>query len=564
MNRMICTVRLIGLFLMTLPHPTHAALPRDSPESPVNPLRIVLVGDSTVTEQQGWGAGFAERAGQEVRVINLARGGRSSKSYFLEGWWQKALDEKPDLLLIQFGHNDCPGKGPDRETDPAITFRDNLRRYVAEARAAGATPVLITPLTRRRFDDNDRIRSDLTAYADATKAVALETQTPLVDLHARSIDICNRLGARRCADLSPPVGADGVPDSTHLNLSGSRVFGDAVIDGLLECLPELKDQFNERAPQRKGGANAMPRVRVITVGARGYGEFATIQAAVDAAATHPSASRVVIRLTEGIYESPVRIPASAPKIAIVGPGDPSRAVITAAQSARMIGPDGHELGTFRTATMYVDAADFTATGITVENTAGPGGQALAISVSGDRCAFRNCRFLGWQDTVYLTAGRSAFLSCLVQGHCDYIFGDGLAVFQSCEIRSLAANFVTAASTPEHQPFGFVFIRCRFTDDGKSRGYYLGRPWRPHAAVAVVQCELGEGVHPEGWHDWNKPECRRTVRYVECDNSGPGSRSASRAPWSRQLPATHANGFDLSAILAGDDGWNPLDAIAALE
>lgn len=518
-------------------------------------LRIVLVGDSTVTEREGWGAGFAERAAPGVEIVNFARGGRSSKSYRNEGWWTRALAARGDYILIQFGHNDCPGKGPDRETDPATTYRDNLRQHIAEARAAGATPVLITSLTRRRFDAESRIQSDLTAYADAAAAVASEMGVSLVDLHASSIAICNRIGPAECERLSPPPAEDGKKDATHLNLAGSRVFADAVIEGLVEAVPALRDRFRERAGGTTSPVGAAGEPRVITVSAEGYGDHRTVQAAVDAAVALGGGGRVVIRVAPGTYDQRIRIARAAPPIALVGE-DAERTVLTGALTARMIGPDGREIGTFGTATVYVDSDDFTAEGITFENTAGEGGQALAISVSGDRATFRRCRFLGWQDTVFLTKGRSYLVDCLVQGHCDYIFGDGMAVFERCRIHSLSANYITAASTPAEQPFGFVFHRCQFTDDGKSRAYYLGRPWRPHAAVALLQCELPATVNAAGWHNWNKPESERTARYVEFANTGPGARPAERAGWSRQLSPAEAAAFNPGAVLAGRDGWNP--------
>src|SRR5205823_4923699 len=115
----------------------------------VSKVRIVLVGDSTVAENGGWGPAFAQLLGPGAECINRARSGRSSKSYISEGHWQKALEQKPAYVLIQFGHNDMPGKGPDRETDPQTTYREYLARYVDEARAAGAQPVLVTSMTRR-------------------------------------------------------------------------------------------------------------------------------------------------------------------------------------------------------------------------------------------------------------------------------------------------------------------------------------------------------------------------------------------------------------------------------
>ena len=144
----------------------------------------------------------------------MARNGRSSKSYLDEGHWRAALAKGADVVLIQFGHNDQPGKGPERETDPATTYRANLSRYIDEARAADALPVIVTSLTRRNFDDGGKVVSDLFPYADAAKAVAAEAGVPLVDLHAASIDALNRLGPPSGGDVRRPQrGRDARPDA---------------------------------------------------------------------------------------------------------------------------------------------------------------------------------------------------------------------------------------------------------------------------------------------------------------------------------------------------------------
>ncbi|MCU1233054.1 MAG: lipolytic enzyme family, partial [Candidatus Solibacter sp.] len=132
------------------------------------PVRIVLVGDSTVNDAGGWGPGFRSSFNRDVEIVNLAKNGRSSKSFRDEGLWAPATKNKPDYVLIQFGHNDGPGKGPERETDPKTTFRENMARYVDEARAAGAQPVLVTSIVRRNFTDDSRIKPDsLVPFVDA-------------------------------------------------------------------------------------------------------------------------------------------------------------------------------------------------------------------------------------------------------------------------------------------------------------------------------------------------------------------------------------------------------------
>lgn len=214
------------------------AAPATAPSTNSAKLRLVLVGDSTVTEKEGWGLGFKDLVSSEIDLINMARGGRSSKSYLNEGHWAEVLRLKPDYVILQFGHNDCPGKGPERETDPNTTFYANMARYVDEARAIGAKPILVTSLTRRRFREDGRIHSDLTAYADAVKRLAAEKKVPLLDLHARSIEYFDQLGPDGWQKLAPP-NKEGKPDATHLNADGSRAVASIVADELRKAVPEL-------------------------------------------------------------------------------------------------------------------------------------------------------------------------------------------------------------------------------------------------------------------------------------------------------------------------------------
>jgi pectinesterase len=187
--------------------------------------KIVLVGDSTVTDRSGWGTGFTAALGPNYEVVNLSKGGRSSKSFLGEGLWEPALAEKPGYILIQFGHNDVPGKGPDRETDPNATFRDNLRRYVRGARNIGAKPILITSIIRRKTTPEGKVIPDsLVPYAEATRAVAKAENVPLIDLYALTFQQCESLGATGCAELNT-VTSDGKPDTTHLGPKGKREIG---------------------------------------------------------------------------------------------------------------------------------------------------------------------------------------------------------------------------------------------------------------------------------------------------------------------------------------------------
>ncbi len=174
-------------------------------------MRIVLVGDSTVTDHAGWGLGFQQFLTGNVECTNTSQGGRSSKSFIAEGRWARALALKGDYYLIQFGHNDEPGKGEDRTTDPDTTYTTNLLRYVDEARAIGAKPVLVTCLTRRQWDKSGdgKINSSLVPYVEAMKRVAATRNVPLVDLHARSIELCERLGPTGLRPASPEIRTNG-------------------------------------------------------------------------------------------------------------------------------------------------------------------------------------------------------------------------------------------------------------------------------------------------------------------------------------------------------------------
>ncbi len=203
---------------------------------------FVLAGDSTVTDDSGWGIGFAELMTEQARCTNMAKSGRSSLSYRTEGWWQKCIDLKPDYLLIQFGHNDQAGKGPERESPHDGAFRDHLRRFVDEARAAGIKPILVTSLTRRKWTRDGAIEPTLAEYAIATTIVAKELSVPLVDLHRASIEQCEKFGpiGYRIFEPMKPDGAD----HTHLNREGSRAVGPLVVNALIREMPEVNECFS--------------------------------------------------------------------------------------------------------------------------------------------------------------------------------------------------------------------------------------------------------------------------------------------------------------------------------
>ncbi|HYU25346.1 MAG TPA: pectinesterase family protein, partial [Thermoanaerobaculia bacterium] len=211
-------------------------------------VRIALAGDSTMTEKSGYGSGLKSFVEESAAFLNAARSGRSSKSYAAEGHWKELLRHKPTHILIQFGHNDVAGKGLDRETD-LPTFRANMARYADEARAAGAMPILVTPLVRRSS------RDDLNGYAEQTRAVAAEKHVPLIDLHAKSIELLDRLGPSAAIAISP-LKPDGTIDKTHLNAAGSALFGALVAEELRRVVPELAAYVRRRDAAAPAGVDA--------------------------------------------------------------------------------------------------------------------------------------------------------------------------------------------------------------------------------------------------------------------------------------------------------------------
>ena len=272
----------IGLSALVLaagsPALAQTAAPVAAPVQPIRASKIILVGDSTTQVLSGWGGSFcAYHVTSFAACVNLGRGGRSTLSYRAEGSWDLALAEMrtpgfvATYVLIQFGHNDQPGK-PGRSTDLATEFPANLCRYVAETRAAGAVPVLLTPLTRRQFRDG-RLNRDLDAWADSIRAVAAETHTPLVDLNRISADAVQAMGpvaSLRLAQVAPPADVAAAAergtsiaapktevvvqptspsvlspatlafDYTHVGRDGADVVSKMVVDGLAGAVPAMR------------------------------------------------------------------------------------------------------------------------------------------------------------------------------------------------------------------------------------------------------------------------------------------------------------------------------------
>jgi lysophospholipase L1-like esterase len=232
-----------------------------SPSATAARVKVVLVGDSTVATEGGWGPGFCRDLAPEVDCIDLAANGRSTKSFLDEGLWAKALAVHAQFYFIQFGHNDQKDQPP-LHTDPETTFKANLHRYVHDVHEAGGEAVLVTSLTRRNFSDGKLIVDPLREYAAATREVAAEEHVPLIDLYQSSrnlIEPMTQQEADRFNKLQhPDAKAEGAtaltPDRTHLNALGQQTFGDMVADETYLKVPALSACMRtHRSPRASAG-----------------------------------------------------------------------------------------------------------------------------------------------------------------------------------------------------------------------------------------------------------------------------------------------------------------------
>jgi pectinesterase len=278
----------------------------------------------------------------------------------------------------------------------------------------------------------------------------------------------------------------------------------------------------------------------------GSGDFTKIQDAIDATKAFPD-KRITIFIKNGTYKEKVRVPAWNNMLSLIGE-DVEKTIIVWDDYFDKIGRGRNS--TFFTSTFKVEADDFYAENLTIENSAGKVGQAVALHVEGNRCVFKNCCLLGNQDTVYLTGENSNhyFTCCTIEGTTDFIFGSATAVFSACEIISKSDSYITAASTSEGKPFGFVFIDCNLLAKEDPKKVYLGRPWRNYAKTVFINCAMGEHILPEGWHNWDKKEAESTSFYAEYKNTGAGANIDKRVRWSHNLTEKEAQNYTIENIL----------------
>lgn len=320
-----------------------------------------------------------------------------------------------------------------------------------------------------------------------------------------------------------------------------------------------------------------PHPPSITVAADGTGDFATIQAAVDAVPVD-NPSLFVIDIRPGVYQGAVKIPANKPYISFRGRGHrPAEVVISDNRANGTAKPEGGTYGTTGSASVTISGHDFTATNLTFANTfneaANPeitNRQAVAVLTNADRLVFDNVHFRANQDTLYLNSADASTIArvylhdCYVEGDVDFIFGRATAVFDRSEIHSLDRGsttnngYVTAPSTMIANPHGFLFFHSRLTSDAPDKSVYLGRPWHPSGNVDAI----GQAIFRESWigpHILDAPWSDmsgfswKDARFFEYRNTGPGSTVTPDRP---QLTEAQASDYTPRAFLSGLDDWNP--------
>ncbi|HMB89850.1 MAG TPA: pectinesterase family protein [Rhodothermales bacterium] len=573
------------------------------------PITLYLAGDSTMAEKRpekrpetGWGEvlqAFFDEA--EVRVENHARNGRSTRTFIEEGRWQAIVDrlQAGDYVFIQFGHNDQSKEKADRYTPPE-QYRANLIRFVHDVRTQQATPVLLTPVVRRRFDDEDQFYDVHGVYPDLVRSVTVEQEVPLIDMHRWSEDVLRQYGAEGSKalflQLAPgdhPNYPDGVDDNTHFSPRGAAVMAGLAIEGIRQLGLGLIDFLKQPdIPDRTSVLSYDVIVDAAYEGTPGAPvdgtpTFGTIGEALEVV-PEDNMKPFVIFIRAGRYYEKLSV--DRPFVHLIGASQDST-ILTYVASGDTPSPDGGTYGTRGSFTLRITAPDFRAEHLTIENgfdypanaakpdddpTKVQSPQAVALMTTGtsDRAVFQHCTIRGYQDTLFADAGRQYFHQCRILGHVDFIFGAGQAVFDDCDIVSRnrvdknPTGYVTAPSTPISYPYGFLFIDSRLvkeTPDLPAGSVRLGRPWHPNAdphasgSAVFMRCYMDDHIGPEGYAPISGRnnageriwfEVGPASRFFEYENHGPGALASPERP---RLQAEAAGWYTPEQVLRG---WNP--------
>lgn len=290
----------------------------------------------------------------------------------------------------------------------------------------------------------------------------------------------------------------------------------------------------------------------LTVDVNGKGDTKTVSEAI-AKVPENNQKRFVIFIKQGVYKEQIRIPANKPYISFIGE--------SAENTKLTFNLTNKDTGsTSASYSFYVGGHDFYAENLTFENSFGKGSQAVAVLTEADRLVFKNCKFLGWQDTLYAKNGRQYFENCYIEGNVDFIFGQAAAVFDNCVIHSKGDGYIAAPMRfAETETSGFVFINSKLTGENTEKGVFLGRPWRAFGRTVFLETTMDAHIRPEGWNNWNNAENEKTAYFAEFNSKGAGAKMSERVKWIHQLTATEAKRFETENFLKGKDRWNPKTA-----
>lgn len=269
--------------------------------------------------------------------------------------------------------------------------------------------------------------------------------------------------------------------------------------------------------------------RTIVVAQDGSGDYATIGEALKKL-KGDSEENVKIFIKNGVYKEKILMNYTLNNVTLEGESRQG-VVITNGDYAQL-----NNMGTSGSYTLRIDGNNITLKNLTIENSAGQVGQAVALHTTGDKIHVIDCDILGNQDTLYASGrnARALFDNCYIEGTVDFIFGAATALFRNCHLHAKSDSFLTAASTAKDNPVGYVFHKCKVTANPDVKNVHLGRTWRPYASTFFIECELPEAINPKGWHNWSNPDNELTARYGEYKCYGPGANESQRVGWKKNL------------------------------
>ncbi|MFD1604664.1 pectate lyase [Flavobacterium artemisiae] len=381
--------------------------------------------------------------------------------------------------------------------------------------------------------EEKRVLNDAGKIIDK-KMILVENASPIwarfMDLETNEPFFCDRDGIRKKS--LDQIGSE--------RRNGYSWYSDAAKE-VLKKFPDWAIKNGTRV-----GAAEKKNVSLITVAQDGSGDFTKIQDAIYACPAFPYET-VTIFVKNGTYNEKVRLPEWNTNVVLKGESK-ENTIITFDDNFSKIGLGRNS--TFYTYTLSIEGDDCVVSNLTIKNASGDRGQAIALSVTGNRVKISNCKLLGNQDTLYVSGKETKqyFKDCYIEGTTDFIFGSATALFENCIIHSIKSSYITAASTPEGTAFGFVFKDCKITANTEAKDVYLGRPWRIYAKTVFLNCELGKQIKPEGWENWSKTEAEKKSFYAEYNNTGEGAAFSKRVKWSYQLSKKEAASFTASNIL----------------